>query len=69
VPCDKRARWGRLLVSRRSYRGPDATKVVELELRVVTFPAREFSQRRLGAVKRDDRYGQPSAVMDLGEAV
>jgi Helicase conserved C-terminal domain len=69
VPRDKRDRWGRLLVSRRSYRGPDATKVAELELRVVTFPAREFSQRRLGAVRRDDRYGQPSAVMDLGEAV
>ena len=30
-----------------------------LELRVVTFPAREYSQRRLGAVRRDDRYGQP----------
>ncbi|MGA2015298.1 MAG: hypothetical protein ABSH51_32895, partial [Solirubrobacteraceae bacterium] len=69
VPKDKRDRWGRLLVGRRSYRGPDGRTVCELELRVVTFPAREFSQRRLGAVRRDDRYGQPSAVMDLGEAV
>ena len=69
VPKDKRDRWGRLLVTRRSYRGPDGTTTCELELRVVTFPAREYSQRRLGAVRRDDRYGQPSAVMDLGEAV
>ena len=69
VPKDKRDRWGRLLVTRRSYRGPDGTMTCELELRVVTFPAREYSQRRLGAVRRDDRYGQPSAVMDLGEAV
>ena len=42
---------------------------VELALRVVTFPAREFTQRRLGAAPRDDRYAQPSAVMELGEAV
>jgi hypothetical protein len=34
----------------------------------VTFLAREFSRRRLGAVRRDDRTGQPSAVIDLGEA-
>ena len=69
APKDKRDRWGRLLVTRRSYHGPDGTTTCELELRVVTFPAREYSQRRLGAVRRDDRYGQPSAVMDLGEAV
>ena len=69
IPKDKRDRWGRLLVTRRTYRGPDQSSVVELEVRVVTFPAREFSQRRLGAVRRDDRFGQPSAVMDLGEAV
>jgi hypothetical protein len=68
VPKDKRDRWGRLLVTRRSYRGPDRSSIVELELRVMTFPAREYTQRRLGAVRRDDRYGQPSAVMDLGEA-
>ena len=69
VPKDKRDRWGRLLVTRRSYRGSDGTTTCELELRVVTFPAREFGQRRLGSVRRDDRYGQASAVMDLGEAV
>ena len=69
VPKEKRDRWGRLLVTRRSYRGNGGEEVAELELRVVTFPAREFSQRRLGTVRRDDRYGQPSAVMDLGEAV
>ena len=69
VPKEKRDRWGRLLVTRRSYRGGDGTMTCELELRVVTFPARDFGQRRLGSVRRDDRYGQPSAVMDLGEAV
>ena len=35
----------------------------------MTFPAREFTQRRLGAAPRDDRYAQPSAVMELGEAI
>ncbi len=69
APKDKRDRWGRLLITRRSYRGRDGTTTAELELRVVTFPAREYSQRRLGSVRRDDRYGQASAVMDLGEAV
>jgi Helicase conserved C-terminal domain len=69
APKDTRDRWGRLLITRRSYRGRDGTTTAELELRVVTFPAREYSQRRLGAVRRDDRYGQASAVMDLGEAV
>ena len=69
APKDKRDRWGRLLITRRSYRGPDGTTTCELELRVVTFPTREYAQRRLGSVRRDDRYGQPSAVMDLGEAV
>ena len=44
-------------------------RVVEVELRAITFPARDFAQRRLGAAPRDDRYGQLSAVMDLGEAV
>jgi len=68
-PKDKRDRWGRLLITRRSHHGPDGTKTCELELRVITFPAREYTQRRLGSVRRDDRYGQPSAVMDLGEAV
>jgi hypothetical protein len=36
VPRDKRDRWGRLLVTRRSYRGRDGTTTAELELRVVT---------------------------------
>ena len=49
--------------------GSDGTTTCELELRVVTFPARDYGQRRLGSVRRDDRYGQASAVMDLGEAV
>ena len=69
VPKDKRDRWGRLLVIRRSYRGNNGARDAELELRVLTFPAREYAQRRLGSARRDDRYGQPSAVMDLGEAV
>ncbi len=69
VPRDKRDRWGRLLARRRSYRGLGGVRVAEVELRAVTFPARGFSQRRLGAAPRDDRYGQFSAVMDLGEAV
>jgi hypothetical protein len=69
APKDKRDRWGRLLITRRSYRGRDGTTTAELDLRVVTFPAREYPQRRLGAVRRDDRYRQASAVMDLGEAV
>ena len=69
VPRDKRDRWGRLLVGRRSYQGRDGQRVAELALRVVTFPAREFTQRRLGAAPRQERHAQPSAVMDLGEAV
>ena len=69
VPREKRDRWGRLLARRRSYRGPGGVRVAEVELRAVTFPARGFSQRRLGAAPRDDRYGQFSAVVDLGEAV
>ncbi len=69
VPRDKRDRWGRLLVGQRSYRGRDGQRIAELALRVVTFPAREFTQRRLGAAPRDERHAQPSAVMDLGEAV
>ena len=69
VPRDKRDRWGRLLVGRRTYQGRDGQRVAELALRVLTFPAREFTQRRLGAAPRDERHAQPSAVMDLGEAV
>lgn len=69
VPRDKRDRWGRLAVHRRSYNGADGTSTVELELRVLTFPARGFTQRRLGSAPREEQYARPSAVMDLGEAV
>ena len=69
VPRDKRDRWGRLLARRRTYQSRGGVQAVEVELRAITFPARGFTQRRLGAAPRDDRYAQPSAVMDLGEAV
>ena len=69
VPRDKRDRWGRLAVHRRSYKGADGTSTAELELRVLTFPARGFTQRRLGSAPREEQYAHPSAVMDLGEAV
>src|SRR5204862_125132 len=51
APRDKRDRWGRLLVRRDSYTGRDGRRRSELALRVVTFPAREFTQRRLGRQK------------------
>jgi hypothetical protein len=70
VPADKRDRWGRLLVSRQSYKPAGGSEVSEIRLRVVTFPAKGFGQRRLGARRLTERdYGAPSAVMDLGEAV
>jgi hypothetical protein len=69
VPREKRDRWGRLAVRRRSYKNADGTKAVELELRVLTFPMRGFGQKRLGSAPREEQYGHPSAVMDLGEAV
>ena len=69
VPREKRDRWGRLAVHRRSYKGADGTSTAELELRVLTFPARGFGQRRLGSAPREEQYARPSAVMDLGEAV
>ncbi len=69
VPRDKRDRWGRLLVGRRSYTARDGAHSAELSLRVITFAARGFSQRRLGGRPRDEHYAQPSAQMDLGEAV
>ena len=50
-------------------RAPVAQSTAELELRVLTFPARGFGQRRLGSAPREEHYGHPSAVMDLGEAV
>ena len=69
VPRDKRDRWGRLAVRRRSYKGAGGARTAEVELRVLTFAARGFSQRRLGSAPREEQYGHPSAVMDLGEAV
>jgi hypothetical protein len=69
VPRDKRDRWGRLLVRRDTYTARDGARRSELTLRVVTFAAREFTQRRLGAAPLSERHTQPSAVMDLGEAV
>ena len=69
VPRDKRDRWGRLAVHRRSYKGADSAKSEEVELRVLTFPTRGFGQRRLGSAPREEQYGHPSATMDLGEAV
>jgi hypothetical protein len=69
APRETRDRWGRVAVRRRSYTGADGTKTAELELRVLTFPARGFSQRRLGSAPREEQYAHPSAVMDLGEAV
>jgi hypothetical protein len=69
VPRDKRDRWGRIAVHRRSDTASDGTTTAELELRVLTFPVRGFGQRRLGSAPREHLYGHPSAVMDLGEAV
>ena len=76
VPRDKRDRWGRLLIARQGYSAQNGTEVGELRMRVVTFPTRGFGQRQLGrqpltggAVGARARYEQPSAVMDLGEAV
>jgi len=68
VPRDKRDRWGRLLVTRRTHT-TSGREHSELGLRVVTFPARGFGRRRLGAVPLDQRGWQASAVMELGEAV
>jgi Helicase conserved C-terminal domain len=69
VPRDKRDRWGRLAVHRRSYKSAGGADSDELELRVLTFPTRGFGQRRLGSAPREEQYAHPSATMDLGEAV
>src|SRR5450755_1111710 len=69
VPREKRDRWGRLAVRRRSDKNASGATSAELELRVLTFPARGFTQRRLGSAPREEQYARPSAVMDLGEAV
>ena len=61
---------GQLVVSRTGYTGNDGTRMSELRLRVVTFPTRDFTQRRLGARRMSEKYNaQASAAMDLGEAV
>jgi hypothetical protein len=70
VPRDSRDRWRRLAIRRQSYKSRNGGGTAELELRVVTFPARGLTQRRLGSAPRDEFAAQqPSAVMDLGEAV
>ena len=69
APRDRRDRWGRLLARRRTYKSGNGVQAVEVELRAITFATRGFTQRRLGAAPRDERYAQLSAVMDLGEAV
>ena len=66
---EKRERWGRLLITRRSYTNQTGTRVREIGIRVVTFPVREFTTKRVGSAPLSDRYLHPSAVMDLGEAV
>jgi len=69
VPQDKRDRWGRLYVSRLSYRSGER-ELEEIRLRVWTFHVKGFGQRRLGAQRIDDRqFGLGSAVVELGEAV
>ncbi len=71
APREKRDRWGRLLVRRNSYSRNRQAAYSELHLRVVTFAGREFPTRRVGAQRLQDagRRGEPSATMDLGEAV
>src|SRR4051794_4780578 len=66
---DKRERWGRLLVRRRPCTGSDGTVSSELVLRVLTIASRSFPRRRVGAAPRDEHDAQPSAAMELGEAV
>ena len=70
VPRDKRDRWGRLRGVADRLHGQRRHAHVELRLRVVTFPTRDFTQRRLGARRMSEKYNaQASAAMDLGEAV
>jgi hypothetical protein len=69
VAREKRDRWGRVLVRRRSRTGADGAAGSELVLRVLTIAGREFARRRFGAAPRDEHAAQPSAVMELGEAV
>ena len=69
VAREKYERWGRLLVRRRPCIGRDGSASSELVLRVLTIAGREFPRRRVGAAPRDEHAAQPSAVMELGEAV
>ncbi len=69
VAREKRDRWGRLLVRRRPCTGADGSAGSELVVRVLTIASREFPRRRVGAAPRDEHAAQPSAVMELGEAV
>jgi hypothetical protein len=69
TPREKRDRWGRLLIGRRVHKARGETIASEVSIRVVTFPGRAFTQRRLGSAPLSERFVQASAVMDLGEAV
>ena len=69
VAREKRDRWGRLLVRRRPCTGPDGAAGSELVLRVLTLANRAYPRRRVGAAPRDEHAAQPSAAMELGEAV
>ena len=69
VAREKRDRWGRVLVRRRPNTEPDGSVGSELVLRVLTIANRAFPRRRVGAAPRDEHAAQPSAVMELGEAV
>ena len=66
---EKYERWGRLLVRRRPCTGHNGRACAELVLRVLTIAGREFPRRRVGAAPRDEHAAQPSAAMELGEAV
>jgi len=58
---DKRDRWGRLSVRRWKSTG-------QLQMKVLTFAARDFKQRLFGSVNTQGEI-TTSAAMDLGEAV
>ena len=49
--------------------GPRRRRGPELVLRVLTIAGRAFPRRRVGAAPRDEHAAQPSAAMELGEAV
>jgi len=62
VAQDKRDRWGRLVVSWQGYSGSGGAQTAELRLRVVTFPERGFSQRRLGARRLTELHNGQARV-------